>query len=130
MNRVLVVNVNLKKLVKFLETRVNRTSYVFSGDTPQGWDCSGLVRWTYEQIGVELPHSATAQAHLGKRVHQPRIGDIVVFAKSGRTDFYHSAIYVGNNKIVNANKLYKTTIIESLNDFRGDQIRYIEIGQN
>ena len=119
--------VQMAKVVKYLKTRVNRTSYVFSGSSPNGWDCSGMVRWAYERFGMELPHSADKQAHVGERVSRPRIGDIVVFAYQGRTDFYHSAIYIGNNKIINANLMYGTTVIQPLKDFAKSQIRFVRV---
>jgi len=119
--------IHMKAVVKYLFSRVGRTSYVFSGASPYGWDCSGLVRWTYEQFGLELPHSADAQGHLGKRVHTPKLGDIVVFAYNGSTTFYHAAIYIGKNKIINANSGYGTTMIEPLSDFKTNQIRFIRV---
>lgn len=118
----------LTQTILELKGQVNQTPYVFSGSTPAGWDCSGLVRWTYEQLGMEIPHSADKQAHLGQRVHSPKIGDIVAFALPGRSDFYHSAIYIGQGKIINANKLFKTTVIQPLSDFSKDQIRFIRLG--
>jgi len=114
-------------LVKYLKSRVGRTSYVFSGDTTRGWDCSGMVRWTYKQFGITLPHSANKQGHLGSRVSNPNVGDIVVFAYNGRTDFYHAAIYIGGNKIINANYGSGTTIIEPLTNYKGNQIRYVRV---
>ena len=89
--------------------------------------CSGLVRYTYKRLGITLPHSADAQAHLGKRVSRPKLGDVVVFAYQGRTDFYHAALYVGNNLIINANREYGTTVIEPLSNFRHSQIRFVRI---
>jgi cell wall-associated NlpC family hydrolase len=112
-----------KSLVRF----VDKTSYVYSGSTPSGWDCSGLVVWTYENIGITLPHSADKQAHQGRRVSKPKIGDIVVFAYPGSTKFYHSAIYFGDSKIINANKMFGTTKIQLLTDFEDSQIRFVRI---
>lgn len=117
----------LPKVVKYLTTKANKTAYVFSGSTPTGWDCSGMVRWTYKQIGITLPHSADKQAHAGNRVSKPKVGDIVAFAYKGRTDFYHTAIYLGNNLIINANREYGTTVIEPLTNFKKSQIRFIRV---
>lgn len=119
--------IQMKKVIKYLKTRVGKTSYVFAGSSPRGWDCSGLVRWTYERFGLELPHSANKQAHLGKRVSKPKVGDIVVFAYNGSTNFYHSAIYIGNGKVINANYGSGTTIIQPLTDYKYSQIRYVRI---
>jgi len=107
--------------------QTQKTPYVFSGSTPAGWDCSGMVRWIYEQAGITLPHSADEQAHLGTRVSQPKYGDIVVFAYAGRTDFYHAAIYLGQGLILNANREYGTTVIEPLTNFARSQIRFVRV---
>jgi len=107
--------------------RVNKTPYVFSGSNPYGWDCSGMVVWTYKQFGIELPHSANKQAHIGKRVSNPKLGDIVVFAYNGSTNFYHSGIYIGKGKIVNANSYFRTTVIEPLSDYKNSQIRFVRV---
>lgn len=115
----------MKQVVQEVLRRVNKTSYVFSGSSPRGWDCSGLVRWTYEQLGITLPHSANKQGHLGARVSNPMVGDIVVFAYAGSTNFYHAALYIGKGKIVNANFGSHTTIIQPLTDYKNSQIRFI-----
>ena len=107
--------------------QAQKTPYVFSGSTPRGWDCSGMVRWIYEQAGVTLPHSADEQAHLGDRVSQPKYGDIVVFAYAGRKDFYHAAIYLGQGLILNANREYGTTVIEPITNFKQSQIRFVRV---
>ena len=117
----------LKRVVTYLTTRVHKTSYVFSGSTISGWDCSGMVRYAYKRMGIVLPHSANKQGHVGQRVSKPRVGDIVVFAYQGSTNFYHSAIYLGNGLIINANQMYKTTIIQPLTDFKNSQIRFVRV---
>jgi cell wall-associated NlpC family hydrolase len=117
----------MTSIVKYLKTRVSKTSYVFSGSTPYGWDCSGMVRWAYAQFGLDIPHSANKQAHLGSRVSRPVPGDIVVFAYAGSTNFYHSAIYIGNGKIVHAHQQRKTTVIEPLSNYKRSQIRFVRI---
>ena len=117
----------LKRVVTYLTTRVHKTAYVFSGSTISGWDCSGMVRYTYKRLGITLEHSANKQAHSGTRVSKPRVGDVVVFAYKGSTQFYHSAIYLGNDLVINANALYKTTVIQPLSDFSKSQIRFVRV---
>jgi cell wall-associated NlpC family hydrolase len=117
----------MQKTVIKLMRRVNKTSYVFSGSTPYGWDCSGMVKWTYKQFGIELPHSANKQAHIGTRVSEPKLGDIVVMAYRGSTNFYHSGIYIGKGKIVNAHYEAGTTIIQPLTDYKNSQIRFVRV---
>jgi cell wall-associated NlpC family hydrolase len=107
--------------------RVNKTPYVFAGSNTYGWDCSGMVVWMYEQFGIELPHSANKQGHIGKRVSSPKLGDIVVFAYPGSKNFYHSGIYIGKDKVVNANSYFGTTVIEPLTDYKNSQIRFVRV---
>jgi cell wall-associated NlpC family hydrolase len=118
---------HLVQITKHLVRFADKTPYVYSGSSTFGWDCSGMVVWAYSKIGVELPHSANKQAHLGKRVSKAQVGDIVVFAYPGSTQFYHSAIYIGNNKIINANLMFGTTKIQLLTDFKKSQIRFVRI---
>jgi cell wall-associated NlpC family hydrolase len=117
----------LVKVIKSLKSRVGKTPYVFAGSSPYGWDCSGLVRWAYLELGRELPHSATKQAHSGKRVKTPKVGDIVAFAWEGSSGFYHSAIYIGNGKVVNANRGFGGTHIQNISDFGTNRIVYVRI---
>jgi cell wall-associated NlpC family hydrolase len=117
----------MQDVVEYLKTRVGVTSYVFSGSSPYGWDCSGLVRWAYERFGLELPHSANKQGHVGTRVSEPKLGDIVVFAYQNSTDFYHAAIYIGNGLIVHANQARGTTVIEPLSNYKNSQIRFVRV---
>lgn len=115
----------LNKVVIRLIHRVGKTPYVPTGSSIYGWDCSGMVRWAYEQIGVEVPHSATAQAYIGHRVKTPQVGDIVIFGYKGYKSFYHSAIYIGKNKVINANRGFGGTYIQPLSDYKNDRIVYV-----
>ena len=86
-----------------------------------------MVRFAYKGLGITPEHSANKQAHVGTRVSHPKIGDIVVFAYKGSTNFYHSALYIGNGLIINANATYKTTVIQPLTDFKQSQIRFVRV---
>ena len=117
----------MNKVIMQIMHRVNKTPYVFAGSSPYGWDCSGMVRWMYQQFGITLPHSATAQAKVGHRVVKPKVGDIVIFGYKGYKSFYHAAIYIGKNKIVNANLGSGTTIIEPLTNYKNSRIAFVRV---
>lgn len=114
--------------VKKLKSHVGKTWYVFSGTTPSGWDCSGLVVWTYEQLGIELEHRASKQAEAGTRVTEPKVGDIVAFTYKGSKSAYHVGIYIGNGKMIHAPKHGHVTRVEDVETFAGSsKVTYARI---
>lgn len=120
----------MAKVVKQLKKRIGKTWYVFSGSTPRGWDCSGLTRWAYEQIGVELPHSANKQARAGIKVATPAIGDLVLFGYPGTNTFFHASIYIGDNKVIHAGfKRGQTTSILDLESasVKNTKMRFVRV---
>jgi cell wall-associated NlpC family hydrolase len=92
----------LNKVISQLKGYVHKTWYVFSGDTPRGWDCSGMTMWAYEQLGVNLEHRASFQVHEGTIVKVPKLGDIVAFTYKGSKSAYHVGIYLGPDKMIHA----------------------------
>jgi cell wall-associated NlpC family hydrolase len=77
--------------------------YQFKGETPGGFDCSGLVRYSYLTAGMDVPHgtpalrSSTRSVGLG----YARKGDLLFFDQQGRK-YSHVGIYVGNDQFVHA----------------------------
>jgi cell wall-associated NlpC family hydrolase len=92
----------VKNAVAELKQYAGKTWYVFSGSTPSGWDCSGLTMWTYQQIGIELEHSASIQKNAGKKYKTPKIGDVVAFGWKNYSGAQHVGIYIGNGKMIHA----------------------------
>lgn len=121
----------IAQVVRKLKSYVGKTRYVFSGDTPLGWDCSGLVRWTYENLGISLEHSANKQQRSGTLVKTPLPGDIVAFSYSGGKSFYHTGIYIGNGKVIHAQQA-RGTFISRLDSpiFAGNKITFTRIIPN
>jgi cell wall-associated NlpC family hydrolase len=75
------------------------TPYVWGGGSPGGFDCSGLVAYSYAQVGVSLPHSSYAQYSAGVPVSRDQLqpGDLVFFDGLG-----HVGIYIGGDQFVHA----------------------------
>ena len=74
--------------------------YEYGGTSlTNGADCSGFVMSVYENFGVSLPHSSSADRNVGTEVagglSSAQPGDIVCY--SG-----HVGIYIGNGQIVHA----------------------------
>ena len=117
--------------VKKVKKYAGKTWYVFSGSTPSGWDCSGLVRWTYQQLGVTLEHRASVQARTGTRVTAKEAlpGDVVAFYYPGSSSAYHVGIYLGNGKMIDAPRKGTLTTIEPVNAMRlgNSKVKYIRI---
>lgn len=109
----------LKQVVAKVKKYKGKTWYVFGGATPSGWDCSGLVTWTYKQAGVNLYHSASAQMNSGKRVKTPKVGDLVAFSYGGRYAG-HIGIYVGNGNFIHSPRPGVRTTIENVKKFAHD----------
>jgi len=117
--------IKIVKAVKKVKKYSGKTRYVFAGSSPSGWDCSGLVRWTYEQMGVTLEHSATKQMRSGKVVKKPVIGDIVAFYYPGSKSSFHVGIYVGNGKMIHAYRPGVVTRVESVAGIaKGNHAKY------
>ncbi|MBC8163460.1 MAG: C40 family peptidase, partial [Roseiflexaceae bacterium] len=72
--------------------------YVWGDEGPSTFDCSGLMQWSYGQIGRTIPRTAQTQrdglpAALASAL-QP--GDLVFFSPRGRTAITHVAMYIGD----------------------------------
>lgn len=79
--------------------------YKFGGANPeQGFDCSGLVRFVFQQVtGISLPHNALQQSREGREIDPDELmpGDLVFF-NTRKFAFSHVGIYIGDNKFVHA----------------------------
>jgi cell wall-associated NlpC family hydrolase len=88
--------------------------YVYGGESPSGFDCSGLVAYVYAQVGVSLPHYTVAQYNYPDSVSVSRSqlepGDLVFFYGLG-----HVGIYVGGGNFIHAPHTGSVVRIDSLN---------------
>jgi len=101
------------------------TPYVFGGEQPGGFDCSGLVQWTYRQLGIDLPRVSSQQGRAGVEVSaaEARPGDLVYFDREGPVD--HIGLYAGDGKWVVAPKTGDVVKVQDVDLSRATSIRRV-----
>lgn len=102
--------------------------YVYGGNGPNGFDCSGFTSYILKTYygeylklkGINLPRTASAQATVGTSVSKGNLqkGDLVFFDTVGRIgdNIGHVGIYIGNGKIVHASSSRARIVTDNLSD--------------
>jgi cell wall-associated NlpC family hydrolase len=77
--------------------------YRYGGASPAGFDCSGLVTFSFRQAGVSVPHNTSQQRRVSKhvKVSDLRRGDLLFFDQEGKKNS-HVGIYLGDRRFVHA----------------------------
>ncbi|WP_419888321.1 C40 family peptidase [Neobacillus niacini] len=77
--------------------------YRWGGISPSGFDCSGLVKYSYGKAGITLNRTA-AQMYYGNgyRPSNLQIGDLLFYAPTKASAPTHVAIYIGYGKMIMA----------------------------
>jgi len=86
--------------------------YSWGATGPDAYDCSGLVVWSYKQIGKTLPRSSQAQAQGGVPVDRSDLqpGDVVIFYN----DASHVGIYAGDGNVLHASTYGTPVKVDSM----------------
>lgn len=75
--------------------------YRYGGSSPStGFDCSGLMMWSWAQVGVGLPRTSRAQFAATQRISMSQIqpGDLVFYG----SPVYHVGMYVGGGMMIDS----------------------------
>jgi cell wall-associated NlpC family hydrolase len=77
--------------------------YRYAGSSPSGFDCSGLVQFSFGQAGVVVPRSTEEQQRASARVRVSNLqrGDLLFFDQEGKKNS-HVGIYLGDGRFVHA----------------------------
>jgi cell wall-associated NlpC family hydrolase len=77
--------------------------YRNGGIDPNGFDCSGFVRYVYQQHGVPMPREVREQFRVGKSVDRGRLepGDLVFFSTVA-PGASHVGIVIGGDQFIHA----------------------------
>lgn len=77
--------------------------YIMGANGPYGFDCSGFIQYVYSRLGIYISRSSSTQLYDGVAVSYSDIlpGDIINWGYSNGVST-HSALYVGNGKMIHA----------------------------
>ncbi|EIM07329.1 cell wall-associated hydrolase [Planococcus antarcticus DSM 14505] len=80
------------------------TPYKFGGTTPSGFDCSGYLRYVFNNFDISLPRTSAEQYKIGTGVSKSNLkeGDMVFFSGTYKPGISHAGIYVGNGNFISA----------------------------
>lgn len=91
------------KAVSVAKTKLG-IRYRWGGMSSSGFDCSGLVKYSYGKAGKTLPRTAASMYSKGKRVSSKSLhkGDLLFYAPYRASRPTHVSMYVGNGKMIHA----------------------------
>ena len=77
--------------------------YRYGGTDPGGFDCSGLVQYSFNRVGVKLPRTSREIFRISQRVYPQKIepGDLV-FSAISANKISHVGIYTGQNHFIHS----------------------------
>ena len=89
--------------------------YRYGGNSPAGFDCSGLVQYSYSRAGLSIPRTTRSQRESSVAVGSKslRAGDLIFFDQEGRK-YSHVGIYIGNGRFVHAPSSGKQVRVDKL----------------
>ena len=100
-----------------LALRLRGVPYRYGGATRAGFDCSGLVFFSHQQLGVIVPRTSRDQADGARQIKESKLrrGDLVFF-RIGSRYVNHVGIYIGERRFVHAPGAGKPVTVNSLDD--------------
>lgn len=98
--------------------RFQGVPYLWGGDTPQGFDCSGFTQYVFRLNGIKLPRTADAQYQIGISVSYDNLqpGDMVFFSTYAPGPS-HNGIYIGNGLFINSSSSLGVSIARMDNPY-------------
>lgn len=113
-----MANSNQATTIEALAKKYIGGRYIWGGETPKGFDCSGYTKYIYQQVGITLPRTALLQSKIGQKIEDKKYkkGDLLFFLtdKSRNIPITHVGIYLEDNKFIHAASTKKGIIISDL----------------
>ncbi|MGG1573500.1 C40 family peptidase [Fictibacillus sp. NRS-1165] len=91
--------------------------YVWGGETPKGFDCSGYLNYVYlKSSNIDLPRTVAGIYLKGTKVNAPKVGDLVFF-ETYKPGASHAGIYIGNNEFIHSSSSRGVSISSMKNPY-------------
>ena len=97
------------------------TRYRGGGKTEEGFDCSGLMCYTFDKLQISLPRSSSSQSEIGKKIKRKNAqkGDLIFFSTNGRGTINHvgmiTEIYEDDIRFIHSS-VSAGVVISSINE--------------
>lgn len=93
--------------------------YVYGGNGPNGFDCSGFTRYIFNHFGISINRVAADQTAHGIKISKGELqpGDLVFFDTTGPVNgqITHVGIYIGGGQFIHASSGRSNVRIDTLN---------------
>ena len=96
------------------------TPYAWGGESPSGFDCSGLLQYVWARMGVRIPRTSQQQWRAGRRVGKGQLqpGDAVFFEPTASGPG-HVGMYIGGGRFIESPHTGATVRISNLRGYPG-----------
>ena len=97
--------------------------YLWGGNNPDAFDCSGLVQWTLKKThNITIPRTTFLQYNkwsnnFNSNLSMIQKGDLIYFSTYGNNPVSHVGIYVGNNQFVHAPSRNKNVMTSKISGY-------------
>lgn len=109
-----IANGAANQVAEFCKQYVGKVPYVWGGNTPSGWDCSGFVAYVYNHFGIPMHQPTTYEEYQGQVVGPPyQTGDMLFWGSRGHT--YHTSIAINSEWRVGADNERDGTVMMQIN---------------
>lgn len=93
------------------------TKYKWGGITPSGFDCSGLVKYSFKKAGKTVPRTAAELYKKGKKSKKLTRGDLMFYAPNKASKPTHVSIYMGKNQMIHSASSKGVSIASTKNTY-------------
>lgn len=95
-----------------------RVPYRMGGRTLRGFDCSGLVWYCHQQVGITIPRRAEDQSQAAEpvRLEDAQPADLLFFRMRNARRVDHVGIYVGEGRLIHASTVQRAVAFADLDE--------------